>query len=471
MNQDQVFPETPREEPPVETPTPVNEPAAEIPCGDATEPSEVLRETPAEISAEVPEEPTETEKPMESSAQTEPTDPIAPAEIQPEPSEPAEVQPEPVEPVEVPTVDAENDLPKEKPRKNGIWLVIGIIAVSISLLIGAFAIWAAGNNDDALTFPQDGEGLQIPQSNTPSFNFRDDVTEEDKLTPQEIIAKVSPSVVVVSVEGSGVAGFGTGFIYTDNGYILTNAHVVDDASRITVTDYYGKTYAATLIGADSQSDVAVIKINATGLKAVEFGQSSAVVPGDTVIAIGTPYAEELSFTATQGMVSAIREGLNFPKLGYTLDLIQHDAPINSGNSGGPLINVYGQVIGINSIKITGSYENLGFALQIDDVLPLAEEMMNNGKVSRPGIGIKAHSNVVREEGGVEISEIVPQGAAEKAGLKKGDIIMKIDDVDVTNFATMKKAIQSKKIGDTVTVTYIRDGQEYTASLVLGALEN
>ncbi|MBQ1272935.1 MAG: trypsin-like peptidase domain-containing protein, partial [Clostridia bacterium] len=446
-------------EPPVETPTPVNEPAAENPCGDATEPSEVLTETPSEISAEVPAEPTESENP------------IAPAEIQPEPSEPAEVQPEPVEPVEVPTVDAENDLPKEKPRKNGIWLVIGIIAVSISLLIGAFAIWAAGNNDDALTFPQDGEGLQIPQSNTPSFNFRDDVTEEDKLTPQEIIAKVSPSVVVVSVEGSGVAGFGTGFIYTDNGYILTNAHVVDDATRITVTDYYGKTYAATLIGADSQSDVAVIKINATGLKAVEFGQSSAVVPGDTVIAIGTPYAEELSFTATQGMVSAIREGLNFPKLGYTLDLIQHDAPINSGNSGGPLINVYGQVIGINSIKITGSYENLGFALQIDDVLPLAEEMMNNGKVSRPGIGIKAHSNVVREEGGVEISEIVPQGAAEKAGLKKGDIIMKIDDVDVTNFATMKKAIQSKKIGDTVTVTYIRDGQEYTASLVLGALEN
>ena len=428
MNESEIFPEIPDQEPPAE---------------------EIAAETAAE------------ESPVEESAAEE-----MPAETTPS-TDATDVPP---------VIDAYHDFPEAKKGKNGIWLIIAIVAVALSLIVGAFAIWVAGNDGDGLKFPQsntqnngsDGS-FNIPQSNTPSYQYRDDVTAEDQLTPQEIIAKVSPSVVVVSVEGNGVAGFGTGFIYTDNGYILTNAHVVDDATRITVTDYYGKTYAATLIGADDQSDVAVIKINATGLKAVEFGQSSSVVPGDTVIAIGTPYAEELSFTATQGMVSAIRKDLNFSNLGYTLDLIQHDAPINSGNSGGPLINVYGQVIGINSIKISGSYENLGFALQIDDVLPLAEKLMSGGKITRPAIGIKANSAIIREDGGVEISEVTPGGSAEKAGLKAGDVIMKLDDVQIKNFATLRKAIQSHNIGDTIQVTYLRDGEEFTVSLVLGIL--
>ena len=357
-------------------------------------------------------------------------------------------------------------IPKEiapKKQNNGVWMAIAIIAVCISLLMGTFAIWAAKNSQMS---------FQIPQSVTPSYNFRDNVTEGDKLTTQEIIAKVSPSVVTVSVEGMGengqvASGFGSGIIYTDTGFILTNAHVVDGASKISVTDYNGKTYSAKLVGADTDSDTAVIKIEATGLVPAEFGQSSKLVPGDSVIAIGTPYDTNLAHTATQGMVSALRKGLNFAELGYTLDLIQHDAAINSGNSGGPLVNVYGQVVGINSIKISGTYENLGFALQIDDVLPLAEQLMNTGKVSRPGIGISGYTYDTPNLKGAFIYTIVPGGPAEKAGLQPGDIIIKAGTETIESIDELKSLLQSMQIGDSVELTYLRNNAVHTTTLVLG----
>lgn len=355
-------------------------------------------------------------------------------------------------------------MPQKKPR-NGIWLTLAIIAVCVSVLMGVFAIWAATNSPHSFL---------IPQSVTPSYNYRDNVTEGDKLTPQEIIAKVSPSVVTVSVEGIDgngqmAMGFGTGIIYTDNGYILTNAHVVDGATSVSVTDYNGKTYAARVIGADADSDTAVIKIDAAGLTPAEFGESSKVVPGDYVIAIGTPYDENLSYTATEGMVSALRDSLNFQELGYTLDLIQHDAAINSGNSGGPLVNIYGQVIGINSIKISGTYENLGFALQIDGVLPLAEQLMNTGKVSRPGIGITGYTYDTPNLKGAYVNSVVVGGPADQAGLQRGDVIIKAGDTDIETIEELKSVLQGMKIGDSVLLTYIRNNAVHTAELVLGDL--
>lgn len=368
--------------------------------------------------------------------------------------------------VVTPVVQPVADVPQPpKKTRNGMWMAIAIIALCLSLLMGTFAIWAAKNSQQSFV---------IPQSITPSYNFRDNVTEGDKLTPQEIIAKVSPSVVTVSVEGVNengqmAAGFGTGIVYTDNGYILTNAHVVDGASRVSVTDYNGKSYSATVIGSDADSDTAVIKIDATGLTPAEFGQSSKVVPGDSVIAIGTPYDLNLSYTATEGIVSALREGLNFPELGYTLDLIQHDAAINSGNSGGPLVNVYGQVIGINSIKISGTYENLGFALQIDDVLPLAEQLMNTGKVSRPGIGITGYTYDTDDLKGAFVYTVVPGGPADQAGLKPGDIIIKAGDTDIKSIDELKSLLQNMNIGDSVQLTYLRNNAIHTTQLVLGDL--
>lgn len=385
---------------------------------------------------------------------------------QPTPAPGPQTAPVQAQPAPIYTPYAAPATPAPKKQRNGAWMAIAIIAVSFSLLMGAFAIYAARNA------PQ---SFQIPQSVTPSYNYRENVDESDKLTAQEIIKKVSPSVVTVKVEGISengqlAAGFGTGIIYTDNGYILTNAHVVEGATTVSVTDYYGDEYRATVIGADSNSDTAVIKIDATDLTPAEFGKSSQVVPGDYVIAIGTPYAENLSYTATEGMVSALRESLKFPELGDTLDLIQHDAAINSGNSGGPLVNMYGQVIGINSIKISGTYENLGFALQIDDVLPLAEEIMNTGKVSRPGIGITGYSYESDHLKGAFVYKVVEGGPADKAGLRPNDIIIKANDTDITSIDELKEILNSHKIGDTVTLTYLREGAVRTTELVLEELQ-
>ncbi len=372
----------------------------------------------------------------------------------------------PQAPVVSAAIPEETPAPKpEKKPKNGLWLALAIMALSISILTGCFAVYAA----------KSGQMIyQIPQSVTPNYNFRENVEIGDKLTNQEIIQKVSPSVVTVMVEvsenGQTATGFGTGIIYTDNGYILTNAHVVAEARNVAVTDINGNRYNAKVVGQDAQSDTAVIKIEATGLTPAEFGQSSKVVPGDKVIAIGTPYDMNLSYTATEGMVSALRDSLQFPELGYTLDLIQHDAAINSGNSGGPLVNEYGQVIGINSIKISGTYENLGFALQIDDVIPLAQELMNNGKISRPGIGITGYTFEMDNLRGAFIYTVVENGPAHKAGLQPGDIIIKADDTVIETIDGLKDALQSKKIGDKVTVTYMRNNQIHTAELVLEELQ-
>lgn len=365
----------------------------------------------------------------------------------------------------IPSGEAASGASSPKKSRNGAWIAVAVIAVCFSLLLGAFAVYAACNAPRA---------FQIPQSVTPSYNYRDDVSQSDKLTPQEIIKKVSPSVVTVKVRGvssSGqtAEGFGSGIIYTDNGYILTNAHVVEGATSISVTDYSGKEYKASLIGEDSQSDTAVIKIDAVDLVPAEFGTSASVVPGDYVIAIGTPYAENLSHTATEGMVSALRQSMNFPELGYTLDLIQHDAPINSGNSGGPLVNVYGQVIGINSIKISGTYENLGFALQIDDVIPIAEELMSNGKVSRPGIGITGYSYESATVKGTFVYTVVEGGPADKAGLRPNDIIIKANDATITTIEELKEVLNSHKVGDTVSITYLRGDAVYSTELILEEL--
>lgn len=359
--------------------------------------------------------------------------------------------------------------PPEKKQRNGVWLTVAIILLAISLLMSGFAIWAAKNGTMEFNY-------QIPQSVTPNYNYRTDVSEGDELTTQEIIAKVSPSVVTISVSGysqqSGqVSGFGTGIIYTDNGYILTNAHVVKNATTVTVMLKDGTEYSAKIIGADTDSDVAVIKIEATGLPPAEFGQSSSLVPGDRIVAIGTPYDISLSQTSTEGIVSALRNDMYFPDLGYTLDLIQHSAAINSGNSGGPLINRFGQVIGINSIKISGTYENLGFALQIDQALPLAEELMNTGKVSRPGIGITGQTYNSGDIQGAYIYSVTEGGPAATAGLQRGDIIIEADGEAITSIDDLKEVIRRHKIGESLEVQYLRGGEVKTATIQLYELQN
>ena len=421
-----------------------------------------------EKTTALPEEETVQEEVTENAADT-PTEesaPVTEAEEIPAPTE----EPENESAEEFEDMPVQEFIPAEpKKQRNGTWMAIAIMGICLSLVLGAYAIWAARNAAGAFNAP----GANIPQSVTPSYNYRTEVSEGDKLTSQEIIKKLSPSVVTINVQvvsqGQVAAGFGSGVIYTDNGYILTNAHVVETAVAITVTDYKGETFPATLIGADSDTDTAVIKIEATGLIPAEFGQSSKMVPGDKVIAMGTPYAKMLAQTATQGIVSALRDGINFANLGCTLDVIQHDAAINSGNSGGPLVNEYGQVIGINTIKISGAYDNLGFALQIDEVIPIAEELMTHGKIVRPGIGITGASYDSGTVKGIYIYSVVSGGPADKAGLRQGDVILKADGTDTTSFDALKEIINAHQVGDTITVTYLRAGTVYTAEMVLEEL--
>ena len=357
--------------------------------------------------------------------------------------------------------------PAAKKRPNAFWKVLSVVSICLALAMSGVALYFAAQQKGILVY-------DVPQSNSPTYSYRTDVKEGDALTNQEIIKKVSPSVVTVSVEvasaqGQG-SGFGTGIIYTGNGYILTNAHVVEDALSISVKDYDGKTYEATLVGMDTDSDVAVIKIEAEGLTPAEFGKSSQLVPGDKVIAIGTPYVQNMEYTATEGMVSALRESVNFTDLGYMLDLIQHDAAINSGNSGGPLINIYGQVVGINTIKISGTYENLGFALQIDAVLPLAEELMNNGKIVRPGIGITGSTYSADDITGVYVHSVVEGSPAEAAGLRVGDVIIKANDTEIDSINRLKNLINACKVGDTVEITYLRDDVVKKVNMTLTELK-
>ena len=379
-------------------------------------------------------------------------------------------EPVPAEDSSVPETPQPAPAKKKKTKTGRVLSVIAILLVILSLSANAFSLWVLYTHTDGTLLPE----ANVPQSVTPSYNYRDEISEDDLLTTQEVIRKVNPSIVTVSVttmtQGQTSEGIGTGIIYTDNGYILTNAHVVESAVKVTVIDMEGEEYAATVVGADSETDTAVLKIDATDLPAAEFGKASDAVPGDRVVAIGTPYAPELHNTATEGIVSAHRDDVTFSSLGGSVDLIQHDASINPGNSGGPLVNAYGQVIGINTMKIFGDYDNLGFAISIDSILPIVEQLMTDGKIVRPGIGITGYTYQTETLSGAYVESVVKDGPADKAGLKRGDVIIKAGDVPVSTIDELKTEIRKNKIGDSITLTYMRGNMVHTTVMVLEELK-
>jgi serine protease Do len=306
---------------------------------------------------------------------------------------------------------------------------------------------------------------------------------ETKLSVSEAAAKVIPSVVCVenyqtttttnnfgfgndasSSSGSDVSpyGEGSGVIYSSDGYILTNWHVVDGATSLKVITYDGTTYEAKLIGSDSVTDLAVIKIDATGLTPAEFGSSSDCTVGDQVLDIGNPGGEQFSSSVTVGYISALNREVTNSDTGYTMTCIQTDAAINPGNSGGALVNLYGQVIGIPSSKIVStSYEGLGFAIPIDTAQPIITELMNYGYVKdRAMLGISGtyiDSMTAQFYGlseGMYVSEVTST-LASQAGVQKGDVITAIDGTAVTSSTSITTYLLTKKPGDTVVLTIDR----------------
>jgi serine protease Do len=281
-------------------------------------------------------------------------------------------------------------------------------------------------------------------------------------------------------------GSGSGVIISTDGYIVTNNHVVAGADSISVIMQGGEEVPAKLIGADPQTDLAVIKIEKTGLTAAPFGDSDTVQVGEVAIAIGNPLGTELAGTVTSGIISAKNREI-VSDSGYKYHLMQTDAAINPGNSGGALVNGRGELIGINSMKSTSAgtneygmpvtAEGIGFAIPINDAKPIIEQLIANHSIPRPMMGVSILKEISKDEAaansvpeGVILASVAAGGPAEKAGIKAQDILTELDGKKATTLATMRDIISTHKIGDTIKVKYWRDGKYQTVDVTLAEVK-
>ena len=309
--------------------------------------------------------------------------------------------------------------------------------------------------------------------NTDKVKLRYSETHGKELSIQEIYQKVNPSTVTVLTGMSdGSAMVGTGVIFTEDGYILTNAHVIAGGSECYVVLDTGENHRARLLGLDEEKDLAVIKIDATGLPAAEFGDSDALTVGDPVYAIGNPLGVELRGTLTDGIVSAINRDVAVD--GVTMTLIQTNAALNNGNSGGPLINVYGQVVGINTMKMgsssTTSVEGLGFAIPIASTAYMINDLIAYGEIhGEVMIGVSVQTVPVTLDSGetaLLIMDVTPGGPGDEAGLREGDLLLKADGEALTKSADLLRIRRRHDAGDSLALTYERDGKRSTVNVIL-----
>lgn len=363
---------------------------------------------------------------------------------------------------------------EKKSKKSGGLILAGIISCVLVVSLVGFGSYTVleiydrnnsggvQNSENSANSSSSKTEVTLNITNKPVSNTTNLTADESgRYTAEQIATLVKPSVVgVVTYSQSSMfsqIGEGSGIVMTEDGYIITNAHVIEGASSVMVVMSDAKEYKATVIGSDEKTDLAVIKIDATGLTAATFGYSSETNVGEEVIAIGNPAG--LSGSVTKGIVSELNREVS----SGGLNAIQTDAAINPGNSGGPLVNMYGQVIGINSSKYVGTdYEGIGFAISIDEAMPIVEELISHGYVQgRPMIGISytllsettaAMNGVVP---GLFVQEINENTYAASSGLQIYDIITEIDGKAVTSSDAVSEALSGKKPGDTVTLTVYR----------------
>lgn len=287
------------------------------------------------------------------------------------------------------------------------------------------------------------------------------------LSYQELYRRCLPSVVSITVYQGSSGGTGTGIILTEDGYVLTCNHVIAGGDRCTVETWDKQKYDALLVGGDAQTDLAVLKIEASGLTPAAFGDSDELTVGDEVLAIGDPLGSELRGTLTNGIVSAINRNVTVKS--YPMTLIQTTAALNAGNSGGPLINIYGQVVGVNNMKMISSSvtaEGLGFAVPTSVVRTVLPVLCAEGKISRPVLGITCYEiDEERAEAqdidftGLQVATINKASNAQKAGLQQGDIITDIDGQAVETVSAVRDYLQEKGIGSEITLTVRRNTAE------------
>ena len=357
--------------------------------------------------------------------------------------------------------------------------IIAILILIISFIVLAYCVYISFTTEKNYASEYTAELTSVTNK-----------TEEKDIST--LIENVNNAVVGISriadkgttiflQDGASNLGLGTGFIVSNDGYIVTNQHVSGEKnSTCYVTLESGKTYKASVVWADVDLDLSIIKINVNNLDYLILGDSDKIKIAEQVYAIGNPIGFEFQRTVTSGIISGLNRTIKIEedgKTSYMEDLIQTDATINPGNSGGPLINKNGEVLGINSVKIT-SAEGIGFAIPINIIKPIIEQLVSNGEYITPTLGLFAYDNDIvpyinqeltqniKLDTGIYVADVIRNSPAERSGMKRGDILLEIDGIKLEKMSELRTYIYSKKVGEKVNIKYIRGNKEYQISITL-----
>ena len=382
------------------------------------------------------------------------------------------------------TVSQTPQAPKKKQHRGGAWVVA--LALCFAILggaIGGGTVWLLTHNNT--TSAGGSSSTTIQQGRHENVTVDINEIETGKLmTAAEVYAKnvnstvgIQTSITSTNLWGQQTtsAASGSGFILTADGYIVTNYHVIQNANSVTVSTYGGASYNAKIVGYDESNDLAVLKIEAAGLSPVVLGSSEKLNVGDTVLAIGNPLGE-LTFSLTTGVVSALNREVTFSG-GTVMDLLQTDCAINSGNSGGALFNLYGEVVGITNAKYSGSsssgasIDNIAFAIPIDSVRAIVESIIEKGYYAKPVIGVSVtdvdeNSRQLGIPAGAWVKEVTAGGAAEAAGIQANDVITAINGTEISGVSDLKRILAKASAGDELSLAIWRKNQSLTLTVVV-----
>ena len=377
--------------------------------------------------------------------------------------------------------------PEHKRQSSGhVLLVWGLI---IGLLVGSVFGGIVGNyivmsNPSTFPWARTSTTITYPTNTGTNGGTTTTIVTTEEQAIENAVKIASPAVVQINITAVAQSpwgfplgeqqGLGSGFIITPDGYVLTNNHVVEGATKITVVLKDGREFPGTVVGTDATSDVAVVKISGTNLPTIALGDSSELSVGQKVIAIGNPYG--LSQTVTVGYISALERNIQVSSTETLVGVVQTDAAINPGNSGGPLIDLSGRVVAMNTM-IYQNAQGLGFAVSINTARKVYDSIVKTGKVTWPALGISGAtvtSSIVQQYNlkvsqGVYVAQVTAGSGAQAAGIKAGDVITSIDDKQMTTIDAVLSYVRSKNVGDVVQVVVDRMGETKTFSVTLKAL--
>ena len=386
------------------------------------------------------------------------------------------------------------DKPQKPVKKSKGWTAGRVIALALCASLvsgalgagGAIAFYLLTEDEPAVVQSQEetsGSTMLVGDRASTVIDIQE-IDTSKLMTPAEVYAANVGSTVGITTSittnywgyQTTSAASGSGFILTSDGYILTNYHVIENSNAITVACFDGTSYEATLIGYDEGNDIAVLKVYATGLTPVVLGSSDNMNVGDSVVAIGNPLGE-LTFSLTSGTVSALNRQVTM-STGATMTLIQTDCAINSGNSGGALFNLYGEVVGITNAKYSSSssseasIDNIGFAIPMDDVRGIVESIIEKGYVAKPYIGVSvtdvsAESQSYGLPQGAAVRAVSQDSPAAAAGLRQADIITQVNDTEVSSSSELVSIVADAEVGDVLLLRVYRQGEYLQLSVTVG----